>query len=304
MGDDNDRPQRVLVLGTTGRIGSAVAAELERLYGMTVVYGSRRDHQVQAWRRQGKEAVHIDLDLPDTFPEALRGIDTLFLVTGYTVAMVVQSKTIVDAAVEANVKFIVHLGVFGNGRLTYSYGAWHEMIERYVEGSGVAWSHLHPNFYMDNLLAASPIVDGKLFWFMGDKPVGWVAPEDVAAVAARVISDGPDKHNGRQYWLATQMLNGVQAAREISKGLKVRVEAVTLTPQDLIAQSTNGAAKMPSFVEPSYGAGILEWVKQIYDGRLDFDGATTTVEDLTGVRAQTLESWVRTHRDEVLAVTA
>jgi hypothetical protein len=31
---------------------------------------------------------------------------------------------------------------------------------------------------MDNLLAASPVVNGKFYWFMGEQAVGWVAPED------------------------------------------------------------------------------------------------------------------------------
>jgi uncharacterized protein YbjT (DUF2867 family) len=74
--------------------------------------------EVEAWRGEGKEAVYLNLDAPQTFPAALTGIDRLFLATGYTVAMVHQSKNIVDAAADAGVQFIVHLGIFGNGRIT------------------------------------------------------------------------------------------------------------------------------------------------------------------------------------------
>jgi uncharacterized protein YbjT (DUF2867 family) len=218
--------------------------------------------------------------------------------------MVHQSKTIVDAAADAGVKFIVHLGVFGNGRVTYAYGAWHEMVERYIEGSGVAWTHLHPHFFMDNLLAAAPVVDGKFYWFMGNQPVGWIAPEDVAAVAAKVLSAGPEQHGGKQYWLSTEFLNGTQSATEISKGLGLPVEGVVLTPDDLVANVTSGAMKLPSFVEPTYGASMLEWVRQTYDGRLNFDGATTSVEELTGRKPQTLENWVRTNRQAVLSAAS
>jgi hypothetical protein len=35
---------------------------------------------------------------------------------------------------------------------------------------------LHPHFFMDNLLTPTPIVDGKLFWFVGEQPVRWIAP--------------------------------------------------------------------------------------------------------------------------------
>src|SRR4029077_14186048 len=114
-----------LILGATGRIGSKVIAEFERMDTVRVVYSSRRPEQVEAWRRDGKDAVLLDLDQPETFPDALSGVDRIFLATGYTVAMVHQSKTIVDAAADAGVKFIVHLGIFGNGRLTYAYGSWH-----------------------------------------------------------------------------------------------------------------------------------------------------------------------------------
>jgi hypothetical protein len=74
----------------------------------------------------------VGLDRPETFWEALTGVDRLFLATGYTVAMVHESKTIVDAAADAGVSF-------RNGRMTYPNATWHEMVERYIEGGGVAW---------------------------------------------------------------------------------------------------------------------------------------------------------------------
>jgi len=95
---------RILVLGSTGRTGKAVVADLEQMSDtVEVVYSSRNREQVETWKREGKEAVYLDLDAPQTFPGALVGIDRLFLATGYTVAMVHQSKTIVDAAANAGV---------------------------------------------------------------------------------------------------------------------------------------------------------------------------------------------------------
>jgi NAD(P)H dehydrogenase (quinone) len=51
--------------------------------------------------------------------------------------------------------------------------------------------------------------------------------------------------------------------------------------------------KLPSFVEPTYGASVLEWMRQTYDGRLNFAGVTTSIEELTGEKPRTLEEWVR-----------
>ena len=58
---------------------------------------ARNKQYVEAWRREGiEEAVYLDLDNARTFPAALQGIDRLFVLTGYTIAMLHQSKTIVD----------------------------------------------------------------------------------------------------------------------------------------------------------------------------------------------------------------
>ncbi len=91
---------RILILGSTGRTGKAVIAELERKSD-SVVYSSRNRAQVDAWRQEGKDAVCLDLNDARTFPAALTGIDRLFLATGYTVEMVHQSKTIVASATAA-----------------------------------------------------------------------------------------------------------------------------------------------------------------------------------------------------------
>jgi NAD(P)H dehydrogenase (quinone) len=100
------------------------------------------------------------------------------------------------------------------------------------------------------------------------------------------------------------MLNGTQAAAEITKGLDIPVEAVVLTPDDLLAQVASGGMKMPAYVEATYAASILEWVRQTYEGRLNFGKVTTVVEDLTGNKPQTLETWVRANREAVLSAAS
>src|SRR5438309_49055 len=232
---EGNRKNRILALGASGLTGGAIASTLDRgPADIEVVRAARKKEQVEAWKRQGKQAVYLDLDDARTFPAALEGIDRLFLLTGYTIAMLHQSKTLVDAAADSGVSFIVHQGIFGNGRSTDPHFAWHEMVERYIEGSGVAWAHLHPHFFMQNLLTSVPVVNGRFYWFMGDKRVGWIAADDLAAVSAQVLAEGPQKHAGKQYWLSTEVMNGVEAATEIAEGLGQPVESVVLTPDDLV----------------------------------------------------------------------
>src|ERR1017187_3842194 len=100
---------RVLILGSTGLTGHAIADELDDASDrVEVVRVSRDPETVERWRREGRSAVRLDLDDARTFP----------------------------AAADAGVGHIVHLGIFGNGRSTDPHFAWHELVERYIEGSG------------------------------------------------------------------------------------------------------------------------------------------------------------------------
>jgi NAD(P)H dehydrogenase (quinone) len=158
---------------------------------------------------------------------------------------------------------------------------------------------------MDNLLTTTPVMDGVFHWFMGDKGVGWIAGNDLAAASARVLAEGPEKHTGKQYWLSTEVLNGAEAAAEIAQALQQKVECVVMTPDDLVALIASGALQPPPNIEANYAASMIEMVRQTYDGRLDFAEVTTpTVEDLLGRKPMTLRTWVARNRNAVLETGA
>src|SRR5256885_11879498 len=251
---------RSLIIGSTGLTGAAIAAGLDDVSDrVEVVRASRNPETVRQWRERGRAAVHLDLDDARTFAAALDGIDRLFVMAGYTVAMTHQAKTITDAAADAGVGHIVHLGIFGNGRSTDPHFAWHELVERYIEGSGVAWTHLHPHMFMENLLSVFALRDGRLPWPAGEKPTGWIAGEDIAAVAAKVLIEGPAVHAGKGYWLSTDVLNGVQAAEILSGALGRGIPADVLTPDELLQAVSAGLAGTPSFMEGHSRVRTFAW---------------------------------------------
>jgi NAD(P)H dehydrogenase (quinone) len=294
---------RTLVLGSTGLTGGAIADRLDDVSDrVEVVRACRNPETVAKWQSEGRSAVHIDLDDARTFPAALESIDRLFLMTGYTVAMTHQTKTVTDAAADAGVEHIVHLGIFGDGRSTDPHFAWHELVERYIEGSGVSWTHLHPHMFMENLLSVFNLRDGRLLWPAGHKPTGWIAGEDLASVAAAVLTDGPDAHAEKAYWMSTDVLNGTQVAAILSEALGKTIATDISTPEDMLQAVAEGAVAPPSFMEGHYALSTFEWLQQTYDGRMDYAAvATTTVEDLLGRPSMHLAEWAVLHRDELLA---
>jgi len=293
---------RVLVLGATGRTGATVVQELEAIPGRVVpVRASRGRATVERWLQEGKEAVQIDLDDPDSFAAALEGIDRVFLMSGYTSSMNHQTKTLVDAAEDAGVSFLVHLGVFGNGRSTDPHFAWHELVERYIAGSKLAWANVHPHVFMENLLTINRLREGQMVWPMGDKQVGWIASDDIAAVAATVLVEGPETHAGKDYWLSTDVLNGAQVAEILSTALGRKIPALILTPDDMQRMVEAGESIAPSSMDAAYAASTLIWARQTYEGRMGYSAVTTsTVQDLVGREPTHLGSWATAHRQELL----
>jgi NAD(P)H dehydrogenase (quinone) len=51
---------------------------------------------------------------------------------------------------------------------------------------------------MDNLLTTLPVIGGQIHWYTGEKRTGWIAVDDLAAVSALVLAEGPDKHASKQ----------------------------------------------------------------------------------------------------------
>ena len=186
----------LLVLGVTGQVGKLVARNLRRS-GANFSVGTRRKANLKELADQFGASRFINLDDPRTFDEALKNITSIFLITGYTVDMLVQSKSLIDAAKRNGVNHIVHLGAFTRDHDAYAtVFAWHQMIEAYLRASGVAWTNLHPNMFMQSFLSVWSM-KGGVYNAYTSKPIGFTALEDLAEAAAVILMEGPEKHNGR-----------------------------------------------------------------------------------------------------------
>lgn len=291
----------VLVLGSTGQIGKMIVKELEHSADVQIRLSSRRLEEVERLRGEGKDAVHLDMDDPRTFALAMAGVDRLFVLTGYTVAMVTQSKTLVDAAKKAGVKHIVHLGVFAEWDCTDPHFAWHLMIESYIKASGLAWTHLHPNVFMDNLLNFNAPREDSITVYWGSRAVGWVAGSDIAAVAAAALSEGPEKHHGRDYWMSTEVLDGTQVAAILSEVTNRTIRCNLKGPEDFKAFINSPTVE----VEQWYAEGGLDFMRQVSDGRMGYIG---TIRDdvpfVLGRPSLTFREWASAHKDEFIELTS
>src|SRR5207244_9624680 len=91
----------------------------------------------------------------------------------------------------------------------------HEMNQGYVRDSRIAWTNLHPNMFMQNLLAGWQ-VKGGLYSVYTSNPIGFTALEDVAESAAVILMEGPERHSGKDYWFSADVLDPQQVAETLT----------------------------------------------------------------------------------------
>src|SRR6266403_4029806 len=289
-------PGNLLVLGVTGQVGKLVAKHLKRSKANFSV-GSRRKANLKELADQFGASRFIDLDDPRTFDEALKDITSIFLVTGYTVDMLVQSKSLIDAAKRNGVNHIVHLGAFTRDHDAYStVFAWHQMIEAYLRDSGVAWTNLHPNMFMQNFLSVWSI-KGAVYNAYTSKAVGFAALEDVAEAAAIILREGPDEHDGKDYWFSADVLTPRQVAETLTAATGRKFTAAVRNAGGV----TDHSVQPGSAFEPAYAKGGFELFEQVEDGRMAYVGSVVAdTKQILGREPLLLRDWAQLHAGELL----
>jgi uncharacterized protein YbjT (DUF2867 family) len=195
----------ILVTGTTGLSGSAVIREFAR-QGVPVralIRDPEKGRQFDGL--PGVQCVTGDMLRPETLGAAFDGIDRALMISSPQERMVETQCTFIDAAKRAGVPHIVKFSGKESGigfdPEVFRGTRWHEQIERYLEGSGVAWTHLRPSqfmqFYLPGTLTGVDPADRTLVMPIGDSRLSPVDIDDIAKVAVALLTG--DGHEGRSY---------------------------------------------------------------------------------------------------------
>jgi NAD(P)H dehydrogenase (quinone) len=217
----NDDNPKILITGATGKVGTALVSRLRNHDGIEVVAGVR---SLEKGKSLEVPTVLLDFDRIDTLQTALRNVDTVFMMTGYTVDMFTQSKSFLNAAKLSGVKRIVHLGACGDDDTKVAHWGWQQFVERYIEWAGFEFTHLRPDIYMQNLLGyggSRPVNEGLIQHYVGNARISWVDCDDVADVAAASILHR-EVHAGKTYRLASDTKTFSEVAAELSTVLGKR----------------------------------------------------------------------------------
>lgn len=222
----------ILVTGATGATGGQVVRALSAL-GAPVRALVRNPAKAAAIAGPGVEIVIGDLERPETLDRALRGVRRMFLVSSGDLRMADLQGNAVAAARRAGVRHVVKLSAVGAGPDSpVQLLRLHARIEEDIRHSGLAWTMLQPNFFMQNFLQFAPAIaaQGAFHAPAGDGKSSVVDVRDIAAVAVAVLTGA--NHAGKTYVVTgAEPLSYADAAAKIGTAIGRPVAYVNVPPE-------------------------------------------------------------------------
>ena len=206
----------IAVTGATGGLGGRVARRLaERGVGQRLVV---RDLG-RAPELAGAEAAAASYDDPERLRRAFQGARTLVMVSASEDPDRLRlHANVVDAAADAGVERVVYTSFFGAAPdCSFTFGRDHWHTEELIKGSGLRFTMLRDNLYLD-FLPLMVGADGVIRGPAADGRVAAVARDDIADVAAAVLLADGDRHDGRSYDLTgPEALTMAEVAQRLSE---------------------------------------------------------------------------------------
>ena len=220
---------KILVVGATGTVGSAVVLAL-------VAAGEQVKAATRNLERDfgpNVEGVRYDFDDVSTFDAALAGVDRVFYLSR---PADMQAGPVAEAlfakAAASGVRHIVNMSVMGvDGEDIIPL----RQAEIALEGAGVPYTLLRPNWFMQNFSTGgfSGMIreQAGLFLPAGDAAVSFIDTRDIAEVAAKILVDGG--HEGQAYALTgPEALMFTQLAASVSEVKGAPVAYVPISEAD------------------------------------------------------------------------
>jgi len=257
----------LLVTGATGTIGKELVKALDARGARYSVMSSK----------PGPGHVFGDFSDPASLREAFAGVQTLFLLFPLAPDSLELAANAVDAAKAAGVRHIVRSsGAGAQEGSAVSIADLQGRIDALIQASGIAWTLLRPNGFMQNLVNYDgPTIrsQGAIYSSAADGRISHVDVRDIAAVAVAAMTQ--PGHEKKAYTLTgPEALTYDQIAAKIGAAAGRDVKHVALTPE----QHKDGM--LGAGVPEPYADALLDLNRAYRENLLS--GVSSAVKDVTG----------------------
>ena len=194
------------------------------------------------------DVVQGDMAHPETLAAGLRGVDRAMLISSSDPMMLDVQTNFIDAAKRAGVKHIVKLsGIMPELDSAFRFARMHGEIEKRLEASGMAFTHLRAGEFMPAYFRQVPNITAKgaMFLPMEDASIASIDVGDIAEIAAKVLTGSG--HEGKTYPLTgPQALTMTEVAEKLSAATGKAIRYVNVPPE--AARQAQLAAGMPPYL--------------------------------------------------------
>lgn len=259
---------KLLVTGATGKLGSKIVnVLLSKVSADQLAVSVRHPEKAEDLRVKGVDVREGDFDKPETLETAFKGIDRLLIISadGDTETRIRQHSNAVAAAKNAGVSFIAYTSIANAQESTNFLAEVHKATEEAILQTGIPYSFLRNNWYLENELSTIQGVQAGVPWITsaGEGKVGWALQQDYAEAGAEVLAG--EGHENTIYELSGKLLSQEDIAAAVSTviGKEVPVQQVDDTTYAEIMTK----AGVPDFVVPM----LVAIQKDIREGSLEIE---------------------------------
>ena len=215
---------KILVTGSTGKVGSAVLSELLKRDADVRIFARKQDDAKPS--PKGVEVASGDLLDPVSVEKALDGIDKLYLLNGVVPEELTQGLIAYDLAKKRKLKHVVYHSVFKVDHFKdVPHFASKFAIESALREFNVPFTIIRPNYFFQNdETLKDPLLKAGVYPMpLGPQGVSAVDVRDIAEAAAIALTS--DEHFGKSYNLnGPDVLSGPKLASIWSAALGKQVQ--------------------------------------------------------------------------------
>ncbi|RZJ78856.1 MAG: NmrA family transcriptional regulator [Chryseobacterium sp.] len=294
--------KKVLVYGATGSQQGPMIQVL-KLRNLEVFAATRSEEKAAKLRDSGANPVIVDLSDPLSVQKASVGMDYVSFVIPASLANPLDgllfAKNLIDGAKNNGVKQIVWntSGYFAPGKTGNPISDVKLDVKDYLQNSGVAYTIIESNIYLENLLAPYTTdyvkKEGKLAYPLPEEMrVGWIATKDASALSASAF--GKEDMEGKIIRVSgTENLTGQDLAKRISKGLGADLTYYSLPPSEFGEIMGRLMDESSAKALQNYYAGIAATAP---DYPVMFSEGIGEIANQLEVKMTSIEDWAKEHK--------
>ena len=277
--------ETILVTGASGKLGRAVTGALPEK-GFNVRAATRETTRIK-WTDRVRPIL-FDYEDPTLFRAALDNIQYVFLIAPPLDSQAsAKLMPFIDKAAETGVIHIVFTSA-----MTVELDEKNPLriIERHLMKSGLDYTILRPNFFMENFTSgwiAPMIASGKISVPAGDAGTSFISVEDIARVAAVCFEE---KRYGEECDLTgPESLTYGEAARIISDACGRTVNYVAMSEAEMVLH-----ARQQGIPESAIGY-MARLFEEVRTGRMA--DTTSVVREVTGKPPMSFKEFAEKNSD-------